>query len=598
MSHQDNTVPQSKTPEDATHGQPAPGFTDISDSQMHDALAPRMGLEGQTLGEFEIIARIGQGGMGAVYKARQTSLDRFVALKTLRATLAGDAAFIARFRREAKAAAALNHTNLVQVHAAGETDGLHWFAMEFVEGESAQARLKRKERLDPAEAVAIGIHVATALEYGWRKAHLIHRDIKPDNIFLSTDGEVKLGDLGLAKNAGENQSLTMTGASMGTPYYISPEQGQGKKDVDLRADIYSLGCTLFHLVAGRTPYSGDTAMAVMLKHVTEPVPNPQEAWPAFPAELAHVVTKMMAKDPATRQQDYAEVIADLRRAYDALTGVTIVPKKIAVTRPPQQFQPAAHARVPEAVATGSPRGKFKTLLIAVLLAVSAFFVFKRLSDPTGFFKLNDTTHVGVGVMDIGLLVHKATVRETSGARNEKVFAADKQLPVINDWRDLTERVREKARAFPNLVIEPGSVRHSGNGDQVSIPLTSPGVSDYAVRLRFVGDGQITLRTRLDGSLYVLCQRNQTIFHHYEIGAGAPTLLRPNVPHLSNYDASQPHDLLVTMLGPTLRVWLDDHFVGEANDPKFQEGDAKLVFTKSSVVNRVEVAEDIKSVAKP
>jgi|GEM_PF-2322615 len=725
---------------------------------MFHAFAPHRGLEGQTIGEYEIIARIGRGGTGVVYKVRQTSLDRLVALKTLHPALADDAEFIARFHREAKAAAALNHTNLVQVHAAGETDGLQWFAMEFVEGESAQTRLKRKERLDPAEAIAISIHVATALEYGWRKAHLIHRDIKPDNIFLSIDGEVKLGDFGLAKSAGENQSLTMTGVSMGTPYYISPEQGQGKKVVDLRTDIYSLGCTLFHLVTGRTPYSGDTALAVMLQHVNEPVPNPQEAWPAFPAELAHVVVKMMAKNPAERQQDYAEVIADLRRAYDAFTGATMVPEKIAVTRP-TQLQPAVQARVPEAGEAGPPRWKSKMLFITVLLAVVAFFVFKKgtndvsgsngagrtaarvvdllslvnvkrdaidstwtaapeggvrsardtragrlefpytppaeydfdmeftvedgesgcvmqvlavpghwldwrllpspafgpvldgvehghgprteglgqlsklkpgdrhrstvevrkgslreivdgkeiasytgdfkcLSDPAGFFKLNNTTHVGLGVMDIGLLVHTATVREISGAGNEKVFAADKQPPVINNWQDLTERVREKARAFPNLIIEPGSVRHNGNGAQVSIPLTSQGVSDYAVRLCFVGDGEITLRTGLEGALYVLCQRHQTIFHHYEIGAGAPVMLRPNVPHPSNYDASQPHDLLVTMKGPTLRVWLDDHFVGEANDSKFQKGDAKLVFTRWSVVKRIEVAEDVKPVTKP
>ena len=158
---------------------------------------------GQTLGDFEILDRLGQGGMGAVYKARQVSLDRFVALKTLQAAIAADPEYIARFSREAKAAASLNHPNLVQVYSAGETDGLHWFAMEYVEGESAQARMKRKERLDPAEAIAIGIHIATALEYGWRKAQLIHRDIKPDNIFLSSDGEVKLGDLGLAKSAGQ-----------------------------------------------------------------------------------------------------------------------------------------------------------------------------------------------------------------------------------------------------------------------------------------------------------------------------------------------------------------------------------------------------------
>ena len=337
--------------------------------------------DGQTLGDFEILGRLGQGGMGAVYQARQTSLDRIVALKTLQASLAGDPEYIARFRREAKAAAGLNHPNLVQVYAAGENDGLHWFAMEYVEGESAQDRLKRKGRLDPAEAIAIAVHIATALDYGWRKAHLIHRDIKPDNIFLSSDGEVKLGDLGLAKHAGETQSLTMTGASMGTPHYMSPEQAEGKKDVDLRADIYSLGCALFHLVAGKQPYQGDTALAVMMKHVTAPVPEMTAAWPGSPGELSRVVLKMMQKDPAARQQSYAEVIADLRRAYDALTGET-VPDTVAVTQQGEardrRFSTAGEDGGIEKTAVENRRSLRKPLGIggvALLAALAALFHF-------------------------------------------------------------------------------------------------------------------------------------------------------------------------------------------------------------------------------
>jgi formylglycine-generating enzyme required for sulfatase activity/tRNA A-37 threonylcarbamoyl transferase component Bud32 len=305
--------------------------------------------EGQRLGEFEILSRIGQGGMGAVYKARQVSLRRTVAIKTLQAALAADAEYIVRFHNEAAAAAALNHPNLVQVYSAGESDGLHWFAMEYVEGESAQDRVKRKGRIEPVEAIAIVMHVATALDYGWRKAGLIHRDIKPDNIFLSGDGEVKLGDLGLAKVAEQTQGLTVTGASMGTPHYVSPEQAEGRKDVDLRADIYSLGCTLFHLLSGKPPYAGDSALAVMMKHVSAPVPNLRQVWPECPEELAAAVMKMMLKAPAARQQSYGEVNTDLRRAYDVLTGAS-VPAVIAVTR-----QPAGAAR-PQPATAGKRRG--------------------------------------------------------------------------------------------------------------------------------------------------------------------------------------------------------------------------------------------------
>ena len=334
-----------------------------------------MNLEGQRLGEFEILERLGQGGMGAVYKARQTSLKRLVALKTLQAALADDVEYIARFQQEAVAAAGLNHPNLVQVHSAGESDGLHWFAMEYVEGESAQARLERKGRLDPLEAIAIAIHVASALEYGWRKAALIHRDIKPDNIFLSSDGEVKLGDLGLAKSAGETQSLTTTGSSMGTPYYVSPEQAEAKKDVDLRADIYSLGCTLYHLLSGQPPYTGDSAVAIMMKHVSSPVPDLRGVWPECPPELAKVVLKMMLKPPEARPQTYVEVNAELRRVYDFLSGAS-VPSGVAVTQKPTAVEKRRGAPVSAWVGGG-------VALLAVIAALFYFAPWKKGGENPG-----------------------------------------------------------------------------------------------------------------------------------------------------------------------------------------------------------------------
>jgi serine/threonine protein kinase len=305
-----------------------------------------MSLVGQKLGEFEILERLGQGGMGTVYKARQLSLKRIVALKTLRAVVADDEAYIARFQQEAVAAARLSHPNLVQVYSAGESDGLHWFSMEYVEGESAKARLNREGRIEPLEALGIAIQVATALQYGWRKASLIHRDVKPDNIFLSQDGEVKLGDLGLAKSAGENNGLTTTGHSMGSPYYISPEQVQDMKTVDCRADIYSLGCTLFQLISGKPPFDGSSGATIMLKHITEPVPIVKAQWPECPQVLSDVIEKMMQKDPATRQQDHETVISELRQAsarlrdHDAPT--TAAPK----TKPQANVAPPANRALP------------------------------------------------------------------------------------------------------------------------------------------------------------------------------------------------------------------------------------------------------------
>ena len=204
-----------------------------------------MSLEGQQLGEFEILERLGQGGMGAVYKARQTSLDRLVALKTLQASLAEDAEYIARFRQEAKAAAGLNHPNLVQVYSAGENEGLHWFAMEYVEGESAKARLKRKGRLDPLEAIAIVIHVATALEYGWRKAQLIHRDIKPDNIFpfRRRRGEARRPGPGQERGAGAgaDHDRRLDGhAALHQPRAGGGDEGRGSAGGHLQPRLHAL----------------------------------------------------------------------------------------------------------------------------------------------------------------------------------------------------------------------------------------------------------------------------------------------------------------------------------------------------------------------
>jgi serine/threonine-protein kinase len=282
-----------------------------------------MSLEVHQLGEFEVLERLGQGGMGAVYKARQSVLKRLVAIKTLSPALAMDGEFVTRFHNEAVAAAALNHPNLVQVYAAGENAGQHWFAMEFVDGESVQKRLDRLGKLEPEEAIAICMHVATALDFGWRKAQLIHRDIKPDNIFLSNDGEVKLGDLGLAKSASQENSLTMTGASMGTPLYISPEQTEGRRDIDLRSDIYSLGCTLFHLICGSPPYSGESAVGVMIKHVSAPLPDICAAYSYVHPAIAAVALKMMQKAPSDRYQSYSELTADLHAAFAALSAPVV-----------------------------------------------------------------------------------------------------------------------------------------------------------------------------------------------------------------------------------------------------------------------------------
>jgi eukaryotic-like serine/threonine-protein kinase len=266
---------------------------------------------GQTLGGYEILKKLGEGGMGAVYEARQLSLDRSVALKILPANLAANGDFVTRFVREAHSVAKLNHTNIVQIYDVGRSEGIYYFAMEFVRGHTIDGNIKKGEKMDVRTAVGYIIQAARGLEYAHRQG-IIHRDIKPDNIMLNEEGVAKVADLGLAKQVESDEfNVTAAGVAMGTPYYMAPEQGTDAKNVDARADIYSLGCTLYHLVCGRIPYDGNSAYEIITKHLKEPLKPPSAISPHVPEDVSHVVEKMMAKDVADRYQDMGEVVADL-----------------------------------------------------------------------------------------------------------------------------------------------------------------------------------------------------------------------------------------------------------------------------------------------
>ena len=279
------------------------------------------------LGQFQILDKIGEGGMGAVYRGIQVSLHRPVAIKLLPETLAQNQSFIERFHREARAAAALNHPNIIQVYDAGEQDGIHYFAMELVDGETLSNKVERDGPMHESEAIAVAMCVSAALQHAWTKARLIHRDIKPDNIIVTTDGMVKVCDLGLAKSVGQDSNLTVSGTMMGTPHYIAPEQACGEAEVDTRADIYSLGSSLFFLLTGKPPFHADSSMAVMYKHVNEPLPDPRKLNPKLSNSVVRVLKKMTAKDPADRYQDMLELYNDLERVYQGLapTGVVRAP---------------------------------------------------------------------------------------------------------------------------------------------------------------------------------------------------------------------------------------------------------------------------------
>jgi serine/threonine-protein kinase len=282
---------------------------------------------GRTVGEFQILRRLGQGGMGQVYLAEQISLKRKVALKILRADLAANPTALQRFEQEAKAVAQATHANIVQVYAFGEADGLTYMALEYVEGRNLREYLTRKGPPELLLALSIMRQVAAALQRA-SELGIIHRDIKPENILLTRKGEVKVTDFGLSRVLATDQqplNLTKSGITMGTPLYMAPEQVEGKA-IDPRTDIYSFGVTCYHMLAGEPPFSGSNAFEVALAHVrTEPEPL-QDVRPDLPEALCAVVHKMMAKEPAERYQTCRELLRDLGKLRESLIGATATMK--------------------------------------------------------------------------------------------------------------------------------------------------------------------------------------------------------------------------------------------------------------------------------
>lgn len=261
------------------------------------------------LGDFTVEKLLGLGGMGEVWLANQESMNRNVALKVLSPELAGDALFVKRFLQEVTIAGKLAHPNIVMAYQAGEQNGIRYLAISYIDGKVLGETLVDNQPLPDNEALRIIRDIAKALKYAWEKFHILHRDIKPDNIMISSDGTPMLMDMGISKITDANESLTLTGTILGTPNYISPEQARADADIDTRADQYSLGATLYHLLTGQLPYSATTPMGILAQHLQEPVPEPQKANPNITDECQNLIKKMMAKKKEDRFSSWDEVIA-------------------------------------------------------------------------------------------------------------------------------------------------------------------------------------------------------------------------------------------------------------------------------------------------
>ncbi len=275
-------------------------------------------LVGQMIKGYRIIERVGRGGMGTVYKAEQLSLRRIVALKLLTQELVKDRSFIQLFIQEARAAAQLNHPNIVQVYDIDRDGDTFYFSMEYVPNGSVQDILAREKFLSPRTAVPILIHAARGLEYAERKK-IVHRDIKPDNLFIGEDGIVKIGDLGLARSVTEQPAESREGTIFGTPHFIAPEQALGKQ-VDHRADIYALGASAYRMLAGTTPYAGTTIREIILKKMKEPPPPLKSLTPSVPDNLVKLIECMMSKNPDDRPQSATALLDELGKISSELVG--------------------------------------------------------------------------------------------------------------------------------------------------------------------------------------------------------------------------------------------------------------------------------------
>ena len=321
------------------------------------------------LGQYKLLRKLGEGGMGTVFLAEDTNVGRSVALKVLPHKLSEDREFLMRFRREAQSTGKLNHVNIVMAYTVAEDQGIHYYAMEYCDGEGLDQLLKRTKFLAWDLATGVTMQVARGLQHAHEHG-IIHRDIKPANIFICRPPDIaadtaspmdlfaegfvaKILDLGLSKDSGRASSsfYTQAGVAMGTPHYISPEQAKGHSEVDGRTDIYSLGATYYHLVTGETPFSGSTPATVMMKHLQEQLPNPQDVNGEIPDGVVHVIQRTMAKDPADRYQNCKELLDDLALVIDGK-----IPSSRAIDASKSSIAKARRRAQKEAGAGGRRRG--------------------------------------------------------------------------------------------------------------------------------------------------------------------------------------------------------------------------------------------------
>lgn len=320
---------------------------------------------------YRIREKLGSGAMATVFLGRQISLDRLVAIKVLPKKFSDNAKFIDRFYKEGRAAAQLNHPNIVAAYDVGKAGDHHYFVMEYVDGFTIHERLVKQKRLKESEAIKITKQVARALQHAHKRG-FIHRDIKPKNVMITRQGVVKLADLGLARAMSDKEAAKAeAGRAYGTPYYISPEQIRGEVHIGPQADIYGLGATLYHMVTGRVPFEGKNPSAVMHQHLKADLEPPDHVNPHVSAGCAQLIEMMMAKDPTDRYQSASDLLEDLdllmqgKPLHYARRGIDISPTTVASLTGPAPDDPSA--AVPMVVDDAPEHGPAFTILVTVAI---------------------------------------------------------------------------------------------------------------------------------------------------------------------------------------------------------------------------------------
>jgi len=362
---------------------------------------------GRTLGgRYTIEALLGQGGMSAVYKGADPNLRRTVAIKLIHPHLSSDPEFVRRFEQEAAAVAQLRHPNIIQVYDFNHDGDVYFMILEYVPGETLQARLKTLDaagqRLPLAETLRIMAGISEAVAYAHQRG-MIHRDLKPGNVMLDPQGQPILMDFGVAKIVG-GQHHTATGAIVGTVAYMSPEQARGER-IDERSDIYSLGIMLYEMTAGRPPFEGDSAMTVMLKHLNEPVPDVRQIASGVPEELAALIEKALAKNPADRLPTAAEMSASLRAIASSARPTQVGAATVESTAPTAVTPPAPTVISAPTITAGAAPTPGATDQAGTRVAVPA----KKTGAPVGVF-------IGVGALVVAAIIVGVLVFPPSGFR--------------------------------------------------------------------------------------------------------------------------------------------------------------------------------------